>query len=125
MKLVKLAGFNRIFAVDTFQKEYKKLFGKSKAQYIEYYEKLKTNLDILDTLYTDALEMQQFEPLVNEDGLYSIRHVSQVNPRVVFTMITDGGQVVLLSCAKEKSTSDYTKAKQKARQLRKEILSEL
>ena len=125
MDLVQLSGFKRIYAVDTFAKQYKKLFGKSEAQYIKYSEKLNTNLGILDALGLDALEMQKFESLVNEDGLYSIRHVSQINPRVIFTVITtisDEGEIVLLSCAKEKSTADYDKAKQTAQQYRKELL---
>ena len=125
MNLVKLTGFESIYAIDDFQKEYAKLFGKSIAQRKEYYKKLLVNLGILDKLKLDALEMQQFEPLSNEDGVYSIRHVSKVNPRVIFTMVTSDGLIILLTCAKEKSTSDYTRAIKKARQFRNEILQSL
>jgi len=62
MELVKLEDYNHIYAVDTFAKEYKGLFGKSKKDYTSYKQILETNLRILDRVdLQQALTYLQFE----------------------------------------------------------------
>ena len=120
MELVKLEDYNHIYAVDTFAKEYKGLFGKSKKDYTSYKQILETNLRILDRVdLQQALTYLQFEKLENEE-LYSIRHVSKSNPRVIFASVLEG-HVILLVAFKEKRESDYQNALRKAKDRMKEL----
>ncbi len=121
MEIIKLKDYNRIYAVASLPDEYKKLFGKSQTEYKKCLKKLKTNLRILDqTEFKHALTTyQQFEKLENEN-LYSIRYVSQSNPRVLFCLVSESG-IVLLSACKEKDSSDYESAKLRAKERVKEM----
>ena len=108
MDIVKLKDFDRIYAVDVFRKEYEQLFGKSRNEYIKCLKKLRTNLKILDKEMKNSLQYQQFEKLSGSD-LYSIRHVGEKNPRVIFAFVSDN-YVLLLSSCKEKDKRDYMNA---------------
>lgn len=109
MDIIKTEGFERIYEVDVFSGEYKKLFGKNKRIYEKELDTLHTRLDFLDRNEKSPLEQQQFEPVHDHPPLYSIRHVSQANPRVVFVFAEQDRSVVLLACTLEKSTNDYKK----------------
>lgn len=115
MDIIKLKDYNNIYAVDCFAEEYAELFKKSASSYIKYQEKLRKNLRILDVELMNAIRYQQFEKLENT-SLYSIRHVSAVNPRVIFAYIDAGGKVLLLASCKEKKGADYSRALAKAQQ---------
>ena len=121
MKLIKLKDYNRIYSVDSLQEEYRKLFGNSRTEYEKCRNKLRTNLHILDrSNIGSVLSYQQFEKLEGED-LYSIRHVGESNPRVIFAYIGEQGYIVLLSSCKEKSKNDYQPAIRRARERLKEL----
>lgn len=107
MELIKDERFENIYMVDVFPREYKKLFGKSKAVYQEEHERLARNLYLLDSEMENALQFQQFEQLTNQSPLCSIRHVSKTNPRVIFVFQKTESAVILLACALEKSAKDY------------------
>ena len=113
MDIIKLKGFENIYAVDSFFDEFDALFGKSKSIRNKYLEKLRLNLRILDKEKTKALQYPQFEKLT-DCPFCSIRHVSKVNTRVIFAYINSDGEVVLLSSCKETKTKDYKAAIQKA-----------
>lgn len=123
MEIIKLKEYNNIYAVDSFFSEYSQLFGKNKAAHTKYLSKLRINLRILDQELKKALQYQQFEKLENQP-FYSIRHVSKINPRVIFAYIDNDGKVVLLSSCKETRHSDYDHAVEKAKQRMKQLEEE-
>ena len=49
LDIIKDKLYNNIYRVDVFEKEYKKMFGKSKNLYLREHEQLAINLCILDT----------------------------------------------------------------------------
>lgn len=120
MEILKLKDYNNIYAVDVFMDEYNALFGKSKSDRVKYLKKLYSNLRILDAEMQKAIQYQQFEKL-SDESLYSIRHVSTVNPRVIFAYIDNNNKVVLLSSCKEKRRSDYDNALKQAKQRMKQL----
>lgn len=120
MDIIKLVDYNNLYAVEPFWDEYEALFGKSKTAYKKYLKKLRFNLGVLDREKQRSIQYQQFEQLDNTN-LYSIRHVSAINPRVIFAYIDNDGNIVLLSSFKEKSTSDYDRGVQQAKQRLKEL----
>lgn len=123
MDIVKLEGYNNIYAIDSFFSEYMTLFGKSKAAHTQYLKKLRSNLDILDREMKKSIQYQQFE-LLDNTNLYSIRHVSVINPRVIFAYIDNDGKVILLSSFKEGKRSDYNRAVEQAKQRLKQLEGE-
>lgn len=123
MEIIKFKGYNNIYAVDSFYSEYQSLFGKSKGSYDKYLKKLRFNLSILDKELKKAIQYQQFEQLENSN-LYSIRHVSVLNPRVVYAYIDNDGKVILLSAFKEKSKADYDRGMSQAKQRLKQLEGE-
>lgn len=123
MEIIKLADYKDLYFVEPFFDEYEALFGKSKAAYKQYLKKLRFNLGILDREKHRSIQYQQFEQLENTN-LYSIRHVSAINPRVVFAYIDNDGKVVLLSSFKEKGDSDYDRGVQLAKQRLKQLEEE-
>lgn len=120
MSICKIDGFNRIYCFDSFFGEYEKLFGKNKSEYRRHLQKLYENLYILDN-GKDAIRMPRFEKLVNVGNLYAIRHVTKINPRVIFAFQRSDGVVVLLTSFKEGSSSDYNAALSRAKSLMKEL----
>ena len=64
MDIIKDEQFERVYMVDVFEKEYRKLFGKSKAIYQKEAEQLAVNLTLLDAQGTAALEQDQFQKTV-------------------------------------------------------------
>ena len=120
MNLLSLIGYKKIYAVDSFWDEYRKMFGKDAHSYKEEKELLLTNLRMLDDRpLSELLELPaRFERLVNED-LYVIRNVSKRNPRVIFVTGDENGNIVLLNSFLEKNRGDYELAKAKARRLLK------
>ena len=123
MDIIKLEGYKNIYAVDSFLSEYQSLFGKSKKSHDQYLKKLRHNLRSLDNEMKNAIQYQQFEQLENSN-LYSIRHVSVFNPRVVYAYIGDDGKVILLSSFKEKNRSDYARGMKQAAERLKELEGE-
>lgn len=123
MEIIKLKDYNNIYAVDSFYSEYQSLFGKSKNLYDQHLKKLRYNLKILDSEMKKAIQYQQFEQLENSN-LYSIRHVSIINPRVVYAYINDDGKIILLSSFKEKTKSDYTRGMKQAKERLKQLEGE-
>ena len=110
LDIIKDKLYNNIYRVDVFEKECKKMFGKSKNLYLREHEQLAINLCILDTEMSAALERDQFHAVIGHPPLYAIRHVSQANPRVLFIFTESDGAVVLLSGTLEKSKCDYNAA---------------
>ena len=120
MQLEKVDGYEHIYAADSFFDGYSKMFGKhKKKEEARYMEKLLVNLRILDS-GGQYLGMQQFEKL-KSSNLYAIRHVSKMNPRVIFFYQDEDGTVLLLHSFLEKSKSDYEAAIQKASHILKEL----
>ena len=115
MNIIKLKDYNHIYAIDSFLDEYVALFGKNKSAYLKHLKKLRTNLKILDSKMEKSIQFQQFEKLEGQP-FYSIRHVSKINPRVIFVLIDNDENVILLSSCKEKSKGDYDRAIAKAQQ---------
>lgn len=120
LELKKLDGFERIYFVDSFFKEFKKLFNKDAQAYNKYIAKLNEHLTILDNSES-SLTLPRFEPLKNEKNLLAIRFVSKLNVRVIFSIEANGTIVLLLTSFKEKSTSDYNSAINRAKKYVKEL----
>lgn len=123
LDIIKDDRFERVYMVDVFEKEYRKLFGKSQPTYTKELEQLAINLELLDTQGPRALEQEQFHAIRGHTPLYSIRHISASNPRVLFVFTETDGAIVLLSCVLEKSTRDYDAAIKRA-ETRLQLLKE-
>lgn len=105
LDIIKDEAFERIYKVDVFDKEYKKMFGKSKQVYRAELEQLAVNLTILDeSTKADALQRQQFEVIKQHAPLCAIRHVSRSNPRVIYVYTEQENAIVLLACGLEQAT---------------------
>ena len=119
MNIIKYDKLKRIYYVDSFWKEYRSLFGKSERDFFDYSKKLISNLSFLDNIKNMQLALQNpnIEKLVNTP-LYSIRHRSKLNPRVIFICCMGSednpGAIILLASILEKSASDYSRAIDKA-----------
>lgn len=119
MNIYKDVSYKRIYFLDGFWDEYRSLFKKSKNDFEFYVNHLNSNLYFLDNVATMNLAIQtpNFEKLSNY-SLYSIRHISKLNPRVIFYYhiddIDNPGQIILLTAFLEKRKSDYEKAIKKA-----------
>ena len=113
MRLEKVRGYNNIYAVDAFFKEYEELFGKNKKAVQQHYRMLHTKLYVLDDEWRRALQYKIFEKL---EGcpFYAIRQLTKLNPRIIFAYRDTTGQFFLLSCCKEKKRSDYDRAIERA-----------
>ena len=120
MELIKLEEFKRIYYVDGFFKEFRKLFKKDTQTYENYIVKLNEHLTILDEPES-SLALPRFEPLKNEKNLYSLRFVTKMNIRVLFSIEANGAIVLLLTSFKEKSASDYKPAINHAKKIIKEL----
>ena len=110
MDLIKTEGFDNVYEVKPFQKEFEKTVKKDK----RYYKWLREKLAILEKLGMEALKLESFEPLPFTDPrLYSIRYPkSPINPRVIY-IYANGKEVYLLTAFKESSknsNSDYEAA---------------
>ncbi len=124
MDLLKLDGFQKIYAVDTFNAEYEALY-KNSSDYEAYYEKFKFNLGILDNAKNlqVALKHKNIEQLSNT-GLYCIRHVSNKNPRTIFFYALEDNIYILLHTFFEKeSKKDYKRAVKSANAILKKLLT--
>lgn len=122
MNLVRFENFSKIFAVEGFSEEYIKLLKKS-GSYETYMKKLKFNLNILENSKSIevALLHKNIEKLNDVPNLYSIRNISGLNPRTLFCYALDDDIYILLNSFLEKSSSDYKKGIEKA----KNIINEL
>lgn len=119
MDLVKFRGWNNIYAVERFEKEFEKLTKEnvSKNPLGRYNNWLHNRCEKLDSDSGNAVDGKCIEDLhveVKENGdtfsLYSVRYSrSKLNPRVIFTFM-NGKTVILLCCFAEKSSNDYDKA---------------
>ena len=108
MELRKLRDFERIYYADTLFDEYAALFGKNSVEYTRHLKKLYENLSILDN--NGVIQLPRFEKLKGGNGLFAIRHVTKINPRVIFAIETSEGAIILLAAFKEGSSSDYDAA---------------
>ena len=98
MKLEKVAGFDRIYQVDSFPNEFNAMFGKNKGEQKRYLQWLYTWLTVLDSQGQKAITLQQFEYLLDTDDprLYAIRHPhSQINERYIYVYVDDDAAVLL------------------------------
>lgn len=120
MRIIPLDDFENVWCVESFAKEFHHLFGKSKKLTNDYLEILFRDLELLDKF--DITDLPQFEPLVGENNLYSIRLMGKANCRVIYTCMLSNDRLVLLFPFLEKSKSDYEKAKRRARALVKDLL---
>ena len=122
VQLVSLKGYKKIYAVDSFFDEFKKLFGKDTHTYELEKKSLLTSLDLLDQHpLLELLKMgARFERLSNEE-LYVIRHVSKTNLRCIFVTGDEDGNFYLLNSFLEKSRGDYEIAKDRAKGIIKKI----
>lgn len=126
MRIKKYNIGDNIYVAESFDGDYRNLYGKSKDSFEKNKLKLNKNLSVLEKvgIKTAISDYQQFEYLTNEN-LFSIRHVSKLNPRVIFAYCAPEGQILLLSCVLEKNKSDYDKAINKANNIIKELGVEL
>ena len=113
LQILKLDGFNRIYAVEGFAEEFDKVVSEKKNDG-RYHNWLRRKLFVLDDSGYVALSDRDFEPLENSDPkMYAIRYPkSPKNPRVIYAYV-DNGEVYLLHTFKEtskKTGSDYRSA---------------
>jgi phage-related protein len=112
LDIQKLKGFSRIYQAECFPDEVKAIFGKSTGEMKRYLKWLYTWLSVLDLEGMSALNLEQFEYLIDtkNPNLYAIRHPhSQINERYIY-FYADDESVILLTAFKEKNTTDYNSA---------------
>ncbi len=101
-----------IYAISAVRREFRKAVGedwREKPPWKRYQKKLLEDLAVLSRVAERAIELPQFEKLVGEADLYSIRHPeSKKNPRVIYTRMR--GVVILLVAFLEKNDGDYQRA---------------
>ena len=122
MNLVKFKGYSKIYAIDTFEDEYKKLLKKT-GEYNKCLNKLKFNLNFLEESESieTALLNKNIEKLKDSTNLYSIRNISSLNPRTIFCYLTEDNLYILLNSFLEKNSSDYNKGIKKAKNIIKHL----
>lgn len=114
MDIVLLDGFQKIYAVDCFEKEFQHLFDSASLK--RYTNWLWRNLRNLDRYGKKAVDGTHIEKLRHDKhDFYSIRSAnSKSNPRVVFIFATQDDAVILLCAMLEKSSEDYRKGLRRA-----------
>ena len=123
MKLEKVAGFDRIYQVESFPDDIDTMFGKNKGERKRYMQWLYTWLTVLDSQGQKAITLQQFEYLLDTDAprLFAIRHPhSQINERYIY-VYADDDAAVLLTAFMEKSSDDYKAAIARAKRIYLEL----
>ena len=119
MKIIKLAGFNRIYQAECFPDEVDKMFWKSAGDKKRYMNWLDVRMSFLDEYGMEVLNQEQFEHLKGtiNPKLYAIRHPhSKINERYIF-VFTIGEASILLTAFKEKGLNDYKIAIQRAKNI--------
>lgn len=109
MEILNYTGFDKIYYLDVFEKELSKLT-KQDPKYANWLER---KLEILERGATAATDGKQFEKLSNCE-LFSIRHVSKQNERIIYYIIDEDDSVILLCAFNERNKSDYRNAISKA-----------
>lgn len=113
LKKIDINGLNDIYAVDVFEKEFKKAVDeswKSDPPWKRYQTKLIKNLVVLDTEKEQAVRLKQFEKLSGMEELYSIRYPeTNKNFRVIYTVYEENF-IILLAAFQEKNDGDYRRA---------------
>ncbi|MFI3169365.1 MAG: type II toxin-antitoxin system RelE/ParE family toxin [Faecalibacterium sp.] len=113
MNIVKTKGFENIYEVDYFRKEFKAITDekwKLSEPFPRYQKWLIGRLAVLDKNPQEALHSNHFEKLNADPTIYAIRYPkSKLNPRVLYVCVEDKN-IILLTAFKEKSSSDYANA---------------
>lgn len=123
MSIIKLEGFDNIYCTKQFPKEWVELFGKSKRDKEKYDKWLDNRLAKLDVDVSFVSNNDpKFEHISNSDPrLYAIHGRSKNNPRVLYYIINEKNEAILLTPFLEKSKSDYDTAKRRAENRASEI----
>ena len=113
LEKIDINGLNDIYALSVVQKEFTKSVNeqwKSNPPWQRYQKKLIQDLAVLDMEKEHAIDLPQYEKLIGEKELYSIRHPeSKKNVRIIYTIV-EGGIVILLIAFLEKNDGDYQNA---------------
>ncbi|HCT17392.1 MAG TPA: hypothetical protein DIW36_08480 [Ruminococcaceae bacterium] len=122
MELVKVEGFEHIYQIDRFEKEFTDIADGD----IRYKKWLIRSLEMLESMGMAALKLENFEMVSKDDPkIYSIRYPhSKLNPRVLYIYVDRDG-ACLLTAFKESSknrSSDYEHAINRARGRLKYVL---
>ncbi len=118
MELIKIDGFNNIYAVECFFEEFNDATGERFGDDItekngRYRRLLIGKLEVLDDPNITEWKLKSFEKLSDTD-ICAIRFPkTELNPRTLYIRI-EGGSVILLGYFKEKSASDYKRNIKKA-----------
>ena len=114
MKLEKIniAGIENIYTISAVKKEFRKAAGEpwqNSPPWKRYQKKLLQDLAVLDVELEHAINLPQFEKLVDDKYLFSIRHPeARKNVRILYTI--QSGLVILLVAFLENNISDYKRA---------------
>ncbi len=122
LELVKVEGFEHIYQIDRFEKEFTDIADGD----IRYKKWLIRSLEMLESMGMAALKLENFEMVSKDDPkIYSIRYPhSKLNPRVLYIYVDRDG-ACLLTAFKESSknrSSDYEHAINRARGRLKYVL---
>lgn len=120
-------GLEKVYTHESFEKEFRKMFGKSKRDLnkeIEWFHRQLKRLENDFDLYKDP-EDKIFEKLTNTKvDLYSIRHKSLFNPRYLYFTIEDEA-IILVTAFRETRKSDYEDSINRATERTKQIKEEI
>ncbi|MBR4490579.1 type II toxin-antitoxin system RelE/ParE family toxin [bacterium] len=109
MEILKTDGFENIYEVDRFQKEFREVTNDEK----RYSKWLIARLTELDLSGIEVIRMEAYEALKTNPKLYVIRYPhSKLNLRIMFVFV-NSNEILLLNAFKEsskKSNSDYLSA---------------
>lgn len=112
LEKIDIYGIDDTYALSSLKKEFRKAVEepwKNIPPWQRYQKKLLQDLAVLAQEKERAIRLPQFEKLVGEDNLYSIRHPeTKKNVRIIYTIVD--GVIVLLIAFLEKNDSDYQKA---------------
>ncbi len=119
MGIIKFRDFKNISFLSRFEKEWKDLFIKDKANQERYDSWLDNKLNMLDIdpIAVSNSGHKNFEDVTNsKPKIYSIHERSRKNPRVLYYLLTDKNEVILLTAFIENNKSDYNIATRRAEQ---------
>lgn len=107
MDIIKIDELRKVYRVDVFDKELKKLFNKSLNEYLEYTKYLLGRLRFLEECDYHPTKAPYEHLKVNGYDLYRIASKShKKNVRVIY-FYKENDDIVLLAAFEEKNKSDY------------------
>lgn len=115
MNLLKVKGFKKIYALEVFEKEFRKLFKKNNDEYRQYLKRLRSKLKLLDKYGRVIVDQINTIESLKETELFAIRLIGKQNVRVIFAIVVSQ-KIILLQSFEEGNKNNYNLALQTAKE---------